>query len=1121
MHLLRVESHSIDDLSLATDLGQSAADIVVLSFTDTDLSSLASAWESDNGTLPSLRLARLSALRHPYSVDLYVEKVLRHARFILVRLLGGIDYWRYGVDQLAALARSANLSLAVVPGDGRIDRRLDEVSTLPIPALRQISGYFSGGGVDNINACLRFLASFFMHQEKIPRPRYTPAFGLFNEAAPDGLNTIPTALIIFYKSALFAGDIKPVLELTRKLATVGFRVSSAYITSLKDGEAANSLQAYLRNERPDIILNLTAFAARLEHAGSVLDEANVPVLQLTLSGGSFKAWAASQRGLGGADLAMSVVLPEFDGRIIAGAISFREEIQYNKALEFTRSSNIPSEPGIEYTADLALSWTKLARTPRADRRLALIISDYPAKEGRTGYAVGLDTPASLIAIASRLDAEGYRVGSTGCAGALARLLSQTDLTPTLSVSDYRRLLTSLAPEFTDQVCTTWGEPHEDASVVAEKYHFAIMKTGNLIIAVQPDRGHAASRKDEYHDTALPPRHSYMAFYLWLRKVEGVHAIVHCGTHGTLEWLPGKATALSEVCAPRAVLGPVPLIYPFIVNNPGEAAQAKRRSAAVTVGHLMPALEDAGTHGEMAELEGLFDEYAEAQALDPRRAVRLAELIMEHAANTGVAEESGVTSHEDPASALPKLDAWLCDVKGMQIGIGLHVFGSVIGRQTAIADSLAQKVEVPDTAALERLVVSSAEAEMNALIMALDGRFVSPGPAASPYRGRLDVLPTGRNLYGLDPRAVPTKTAWELGSRTADALVIRHAQDHGEWLKRLVLDVWGSSTMRTGGDDLAQAYALLGVCLRWDNGSARVSGFDVLPLAVLKRPRVDVTLRISGLFRDVFPEQIALFNRAVSAVAALDEMPEDNPLSADARSQSDSTIKRVFGAAPGTYGVGLSRRLAESAWSDRGELGEAYLNATAYAYMNAENGVPAGSEFRRQVAMADAFMHVQDMPGQDIFDSDAFAEHEGGFAAAASVLGNHPAIYHGDTVETDQIRVRTMREEVALVLRARATNPRWLDGQMQHGYRGAAEIAQTIDNFFAYAALTDVVTDRQFSALFDAILGDESVRHFLTTVNPAAAYAVVARFKEAIRRGLWITHRNLPNDVLADMKTENQ
>jgi cobaltochelatase CobN len=1115
MHLLRVESRSIDGTAEAVDLDQTPADIVALSFTDTDLALLSGAWARARDSLPSVRLASLAALRHPYSVDLYVEKILSRARFVLVRLLGGKDYWSYGVDELAVLARSIGCHLALVPGDEREDPRLDEASTIPVAALRRIRAYFAAGGSENIAACLAFIAGYVSPRPPAPEPCPVRPCGLFAPATRPGPAGALAALIVFYRAWMLAADTAPVEALAEALGRRGFRVAAVYVTSLKDGEAVTSLGALIGADRPDVILNLTGFSARTDAGGSVLDRAGAPVLQLVLSGGGRAQWLESGRGLGPADLAMNVVMPELDGRVLGGAISFKAETPRDESLEFTRLVHAAEPANLAYAADLALAWTALARAPRKARRLACVLSDYPAKAGRTGYAIGLDTPRSVIAILHRLSREGFTVAEPPDETALIAALSEGEAGEGLGLADYRRSLATLPGEFVARVRAAWGEPGEDPAFRDGAFRFRVVRSGNLLIAVQPDRGGAAARKSEYHDPAIPPRHHYVAFYLWLRMIERVHAIIHCGTHGTLEWLPGKAVALSESCAPRAVLGPVPLIYPFIVNNPGEAAQAKRRSAAVTIGHLTPPLVAAGAHGAARELEALFDEYSQAQSLDPRRAAVLAELIIERARETGLATESGMADAADPTDALVRLDAWLCDLKDMRIGDGLHVFGAAPDpdRIAQTADSLAT---LGDPASLVRLIQSCGEAEMRGLLTALDGGFVEPGPAGAPGRGRIDVLPTGRNLFGIDPRAVPTPTAWEIGRRTADQMLTRHLQDHGDWPKRVVLDIWGSATMRTGGDDLAQALALLGVRPRWDRGSSRVSGFDILPMAVMSRPRVDVTLRISGLFRDVFPHQIELFDAAARAVAGLDEAPGDNPLAASIA--AGDAGRRIFGAAPGQYGIGLSRVIGTGGWSERAALGEAYLAQTSHAYGAGGEGIAAPADFRQRVAGADAFLHVQDLPGQDILDADAFAEHEGGFAAAAEALGGNPALYHADTTNPDRSVVRSLREEVARVLRGRAINPRWIAGQMRHGYRGAAEIAETIDNFFAYAALTDVTEDRQFDLLFDATLGDETVRGFLTGANPAAADAIARRFDEAIRRGFWSTRRNSTAEILAELRT---
>jgi cobaltochelatase CobN len=493
---------------------------------------------------------------------------------------------------------------------------------------------------------------------------------------------------------------------------------------------------------------------------------------------------------------------------------------------------------------------------------------------------------------------------------------------------------------------------------------------------------------------------------------------------------------------------------------------------------------------------LFDEYASAQSLDARRSRLLGEAILAKAEEAGLSEELGLGMDLEPMEALAKLDAWLCDLKEMRIGDGLHVLGR------------------------------DAAHEIAAILKALDGRFIEPGPAGAPSRGRLDVLPTGRNLFTIDPRAVPTRTAWEIGSRTATEVVARYAQEHGDWPRRIVIDLWGSATMRTGGDDIAQGLALLGVRPLWDDASTRVCGFEILPLAKLDRPRVDVTLRVSGLFRDVFPAQIALFDEAVRAVAALDEDGEDNPLAEAFRAAPaqgrELAAARIFGAAPGAYGIGLTRGLAADPSLSRETLGEAYLAATSHAYgaKAASEGVAASGAFKERVAAADAFVHVQDMAEQDVLDADAFAEHEGGFAAAAASLGAGPALYHADTSRPDRSAVRTLDEEIARVVRGRASNPRWIQGQMRHGFRGAAEIAETVDNLFAFAAMTEAVKSRHFDLVYDAVCGDETVRAFLLEANPEAARAIARRFSEAARRGFWASRRNSSATHLAEMLGES-
>jgi cobaltochelatase CobN len=1111
MHVPRIEVRTLDETVEALDLGQTPADIVFLSFSDSDLNALARAYDALPDPKPSLRLASLAALRHPFSVDLYLEKVCASAKLVVVRALGGADYWRYGVDELSALASRSHLKLALLPGDRRRDARLDEASTVDADAILQIWRYFDEGGPENMSACLALFAAEIGSGAGARPPVPVSAFGQFEGACFEASPGAAHALIVFYRSIYLANDLEPIEALARALSNKELSVTSVFVTSLKDEAALTPLRALLDRQRFDIVLNATAFSARLDtNEGTALDALDAPVLQVVLAGAGLDAWRASQRGLGPADLAMHVALPEIDGRIFSRAISFKEANSRDAQTEFAAVAHRPLADRVDFAAELACRWASLRRKRPSDKRVACVLPDYPARGGRTGYAVGLDTPASAVVMSETMRAAGYDVADGLDAPSLIASLAEGPLEATLTLAEYKAALESTPADFQHSLLAAWGDPADDRDAIEGAFQFRFVRLGKLIVTVQPDRGDAPSRKGDYHNLNLPPRHAYVAFYFWLTRKEKVDAIIQLGAHGTLEWLPGKAVALSENCAPEVLLGATPVIYPFIVNNPGEAAQAKRRISAVTIGHLTPPLIAAGSHGASLELEGLYDEFAEAQALDPRRARAIAALILEQGRDSGLLKECAADD-KPPEEALVALDAWLCDLKDMRIGDGLHVFG----RSPESADGFAAGLEL-DAAASDTLserVAASGAAESLGLLRALGGQFVPPGPAGAPARGRLDVLPTGRNLYAIDPRSAPTRNAWEIGRRAAEEICKRYAQDHGEWPKRIVLDLWGSATMRTGGDDLAQAFALIGCRPSWDAASTRVSGFEVLPLAMLGRPRVDVTLRISGLFRDVFPSQIALFAAAVRAVAALEESSEDNPLAG----LEDAT--RVFGAAPGSYGVGLGPRIARGDWTKRAELAEAYLAATSHAYNGEGDAREAAGEFQTRVAGAEAFVHVQDLPGQDALDADAFAEHEGGFAAAAAEVGASPVLYHLDSTAPAQPKIRTLGQEIARALRGRAANPRWLQGQMRHGHRGAAEIAQSLDNLYCFAALTDAVGSAQFDLMFDATLGDDTVRGFLVGANRKAASHMANIFEEAARRGFWLSRRNSSARILASVLKE--
>lgn len=1142
MHVLFRETHGLDAAAAPRDLAQSPADLVVLSFSDSDLQAFAVGWHAASASgaaLPSLRLANLAELTHPLSVDTYVETTLAHARAILVRLIGGRSYWSYGLQQLTRLAQERGIALAVLAADGREDAALDAASTLPPAELRALARHCDAGGAEAARAALGLLARAAGLDAALPAETSPlAAVGAWAEGAaptcPAALAFAverPRALIVFYRSYLLAGDVAPIAALSQALAARELPAAALFVPSLKAPEARGWLRRWVAALAPEAIVSATAFAAGDAEDASPLDAAGAPVFQVALATSDRSDWAAAVRGLSPADLAMHVVLPEVDGRVFAGVASFKDASARDPVLEFARRVHRAEPARVAAIADRVAGWVALGRRPRGERRIALVLSTYPGKGYQLAHAVGLDPLASAEALLRDLAEAGYAVKSGGiealcgvsdvvappssvprrrlapirgdrrdmraasrnpapaCAGARAEegtapAKPNAAAVPGLTwpLAEYERALATLPRVLRESLAATWGAPAGDPAVTDDRFHFAAVERGKALVALQPERGDPRARGDDYHDVARVPRHAYVAFYLWLRAREN-DAIVHVGAHGTLEWLPGKAVALSDACWPEALIGATPLIYPFIVNDPGEAAQAKRRAAAVTLGHLPPPLVRAETGGGLGRLELLLDEFSAADGLDPARRARLIGDIADEAAATGLAAELDLTACAGDAERVTRIDAFVCDVKDARFGDGLHVYGRG----------------------------ESGANERDGLLAALDGRRVAPGPAGSPARSAA-VLPTGRNLYGVDPRATPSRAAHRQGVALAEELLRRHLQDEGDYPRALVVDLWGSATMRTAGEEFAMALHLLGAAPLWDHGSDRVTGIEILPLALLDRPRIDVTLRISGLFRDTFAPLCALFGQAVRALHARDEPRDRNPFVGAAAEP------RVYGPAPGDYGVALGDSVERYGEPGRAAAGERWLAASSHAYDDAV-AMPAGLDdapgLRRRVVAATALIHPHDLPESDLLTAAEIAAHVGGFAAAKASLGGEARLLHLDSRDPTRPRARPIGEEIARVMRARAGNPRWLAGMRRHGYRGAAEIAATLDHLAAFAHLARIVPPALLDLYHDATLGDAAVREFLAAANPAALAAMEARFLALHRSGLWPTRRNAIVAALGD------
>jgi cobaltochelatase CobN len=1249
MHLLAATPGRTSDGAEAVDLDQSPGEIVILSAADTELACLAQAQarlvaRSDMGA-PSVRLANLMQLAHNLSVDLYVEQVIAEAKLVVVRLIGGTGYWPYGIEQIAGIAREKGVALAVIPGDDKPDADLMARSTLEPGAVQRIWTYLVQGGVDNATSMLGYAGTLIGRESEWTEPAPLMPAGLYwPDLELPSLEDIqarwdparPAAAIVFYRALVQAGNVKPVDALITALSERGLNPLPIYVSSLKDAASAELVSGTLGAVDTAVVLNATGFAVSKPgsaRAETPFDIANCPVLQVIFSGSDRESWEESAAGLSARDIAMNVALPEVDGRVLSRAVSFKAEARFDPVTECSIVAYEPVPDRIAFTADLAASWARLRRAQPLDRRVVVVLANYPNKDARIGNGVGLDTPASAVKVLRELSEHGYDVTDVPADG--EALMTTLLAGPTnalsgrerkaggviFSLADYRIFFESLPAKVQDDVTQRWGAPETDPFITTSTNGFLlpVHDFGNVVVAVQPARGYNIDPKATYHDPALVPPHGYLAFHAWLRGTFDAHAVIHLGKHGNLEWLPGKALALSQTCYPEVALGALPNLYPFIVNDPGEGTQAKRRSAAVIIDHLTPPLTRAESYGPLRDLEALVDEYYEAAGLDPRRLVYLSEKILDLINRLRIDLDCGITDADNENEKLQKLDAYLCELKELQIRDGLHVFGETpegrllddllvalvrtprgtgtgasaslhralaadlgledfdpldcemakpwtgsrpdclavqaadsawrsagdtVERLELLASSLVSRSSKPDPDWPQAIAVlahldseirpatqACGDAEIIGLLTGLDGRFVAPGPSGAPSRGRPEVLPTGRNFYSVDTRAVPTPAAWHLGWKSAGLVLDRHRQEHGEWPRRIALSAWGTANMRTGGDDIAQALAFIGARPDWEPSSGRVTGFEILPLSVLERPRVDVTFRISGFFRDAFPYQVDLLDSAFRAVAALDEPEAMNPLAASVQTDTEAMIAagvepdtahrraafRVFGSKPGAYGAGLQALIDEGIWETDADLATTYLAWGGYAYGDGAAGADEHDLFQTRLGRAEVVLQNQDNREHDILDSDDYYQFQGGLAASIRHFsGNQPAIYHGDHSRPETPRIRTLSEEVARIIRGRVVNPKWIAGVMRHGYKGAFEMAATVDYLFAFAATARCVGDHHFDAVFEAFLEDPEVLAFLDRHNPNARADIAARLSEAMRRGLWHPGRNTIPGQLEDL-----
>jgi cobaltochelatase CobN len=1125
------------------------------------------------------------------------------AGLVVLRLLGGRQAWPDGISAL----RATGLPLVMLGGEAAPDAELMALSTVPGGVVAEALGYLREGGPGNLRELAAFLSdTVLLTGEGFSPPHPMPQYGLHQPAGdrPAGAQATPPAVaVVFYRAHELSGNTGFVDALCTAIEDRGATPLPVFCGSLRSPEPG--LIDLL--SQADAVITTVLAAGGANAAGAAggdwdaggLATLDVPLIQGLCLTSSRSQWAESTAAMTPMDAAMQVAIPEFDGRLITVPFSFKEEgpdgIGVYRA-DPERAARL---------AGIAVRHARLRAIPNSAKRIVLALSSYPTKHARVGNAVGLDTPASAVRLLRSMRDAGYDLGDgfpedgdelihalIAAGGHDTEWLTEEQLRAAdvrIPAAAYHRWLARIPNGLSRRITSHWGEPPGELYTDDGHIVLAALRFGNVVMMIQPPRGFGENPVAIYHDPELPPSHHYLAAYRWLDEEFGADAVVHLGKHGTLEWLPGKGLGLSAECAPDAVLGDIPLVYPFIVNDPGEGTQAKRRGHAVIVDHLVPPMARADTYGDMAKLEQLLDEYATVAALDPVKLPVVRSQIWSLVRAAQLHHDLGVEQAPEAAAFdefVLHIDGYLCEVKDAAIRDGLHILGAapagealinlvlvilrsaqVWGGKSGALPGLRAALGLADTGAsrgdtdasedtARALVVAMDEAgwdparaaevcaavlgpvasdsvardvtavlrfaaqevvprlaatsgEIDAVLHALAGGYVPAGPSGSPTRGLVNVLPTGRNFYSVDPKAIPSRNSWDTGRALADSLLARHLADEGAYPRCVGLTVWGTSAMRTQGDDIAEVLALIGCRPVWDDASRRVTGFEVLPPAELGRPRIDVTLRISGFFRDAFPHVITLLDDAIAAVAGLDEPAESNYLRAHAVADHAGhgdwrrATTRIFGSKPGAYGAGLLPLIDARNWHDDGDLAEVYAVWGGYAYGAGLDGRQARPDMEgafRRIAVA---AKNTDTREHDIADSDDYFQYHGGMVAMVrSLTGRNPAAYIGDSAVPDAVKTRTLAEETRRVFRARVVNPRWITAMRRHGYKGAFELAATVDYLFGYDATAGVVADWMYEQLAASYVFDPENRAFMEKSNPWALRGIAERLLEAADRGLW-------------------
>tara|TARA_Y100001968_G_scaffold333683_1_gene398351 strand:- start:35210 stop:38944 length:3735 start_codon:yes stop_codon:yes gene_type:complete len=1209
---------------------QPPAPVLFLTSASTDITTLSSLLSNDGYTFwhNKLRALEISHISHKAQIDHYINTTAKRSKIIIVRFLGGKNYWPYGFEQLVEWSKiEVNRKLIIISATDENRDELNELSNISMKYVRHLSSLLNNGGADNYSKALEIIKSL-MKNNKIKIKNSDIKQHKDVELTDWKKEKGDKVAIILYKSYLYSGDTSVSRILNTLLRKKGLSPRTIWVNTLREKKIQQTIFDICKAENIKVILTATSFSSITDNSDTnnkiIWDQLKIPIIQLLCSNQNHNDWLNSNIGLNPIDLSLQIVLPELDGRVSSRPCAFKTKFKVDKYLYSNIELLEPYNFGLNWVVDHTKALINLGKLDNRNKKVTIVLANYPIKDGRVANGVGLDTPASILQILNWLKEEEYSLGNNQIPNSgknlMQLILSKRTNSPEtlnnkpiayLTLDQYNEFWDDINPDSKKKIIQRWGQPEESKDLESDGFPINGIKFGNILITVQPARGYDNDTLKDIHSPDLPPPHRYLAQYYWIRKFHNTNIIINLGKHGSLEWLPGKGVGLGSSCFPNIILDSTPNIYPFIVNDPGEGSQAKRRTQSVIVDHLPPPLGLAGLHGDQLEIESLLDEYYESVYISRERSIIVKEKLISLLIKTNWPGTESFNNNVDNNNLVNKLfndvEAYLCELKESQIRTGLHIFGKesdfdkiiemyflILKTPTANRLGITQKfanelnlnidpwADDPDTdpsikdiKKFERILnkkviknrdiityldnscikflhaiktnneqqniiqnklpsifftetfyeyiketdshiwnglVNSYKHEKDSLLSALDAKRVRSGPSGCPTRGRPEVLPTGKNFYSVDLRSLPTEAAWDLGRRSAQNILDLYLQEKGEHLTKLALSVWGTSTMRNGGEDIGQLLYLIGVKPIWEGKSRRVVDFEIIPTYQLDRPRVDVTLRISGLFRDAFPNLIDFINKVQDVISSLNESSEENPLAKSVR--DGGSKQRIYGSAPGSYGAGLQEIINSGNWSEKKDLANAYISWSKWSYLSSNNIKEDKEGLTERLKETEVVLHNQDNREHDILDSDDYYQFQGGLAVTIEHLsGNKPEVLISDNSRYNRPVLKKLSKEIDKVMRTRVLNPRWINGMIEHGFKGAFEMGATVDYLFGYAATTSCVANWCYKSIVDKWLKDNKTYNFIKENNPHVLRDIAERLLEAKNRKLWNTISKEDSDFL--------